>query len=72
VAPDDDAVDGLVFAEVVRLGGSISAEHGVGRAKARWLGLQRSAAELAAFRAIKSALDPAGILNPGVIVTDPA
>jgi len=47
------------------------AEHGVGVAKVRWLALDRSAAELAAMRVIKHALDPDGILNPGVLL-DPA
>lgn len=50
--------------------GSISSEHGVGRAKAEWLGLSRSPAEIAAMRRIKDALDPAGTLNPGVLLTD--
>jgi FAD/FMN-containing dehydrogenase len=67
VDPDDDAADEAVLRLVARYGGSISAEHGIGRAKAAWLGLSRSAEEIAAFRAIKRALDPAGILNPGVI-----
>lgn len=48
--------------------GSISSEHGVGRAKAHWLPLSRSAEEIAAMRRIKDALDPAGILNPGVLL----
>ncbi len=48
-------------------GGTISAEHGIGRAKAAMLPLSRSAAEIAAMRAIKPALDPAGLLNPGVL-----
>jgi FAD/FMN-containing dehydrogenase len=68
VDPDDDAVDEAVLRLVARYGGSISAEHGIGRAKTAWLGLSRSAEEIAAFRAIKRALDPAGILNPGVIL----
>ena len=68
VDPGDDTIDGTVFALVADLDGSISAEHGIGVAKRRWLGLNRSPAELAAFRAIKQALDPAGILNPGVII----
>lgn len=60
-------LDEAVYTMVVGMGGSISAEHGVGTAKSRFLPLQRSAAELAAMRAIKSALDPAGILNPRAI-----
>ena len=50
------------------LGGSISAEHGVGVAKAGWISLCRSAADIAAMTGIKRAFDPAGILNPGVIL----
>ena len=52
------------------LGGTISAEHGVGVAKARWLHLVRTPAELAAMAAVKHALDPAGILNPGVLSSE--
>jgi FAD/FMN-containing dehydrogenase len=66
--PDDDAVDDAVLHLVAERGGSISAEHGIGRAKARWLHLARSPAEVAAYRAVKSALDPAGILNPHVLI----
>jgi FAD/FMN-containing dehydrogenase len=67
-APDDDRVDGAVLEAVAARGGSISAEHGIGTAKRRWLALNRTPAELAAFAAIKRALDPAGILNPAVLV----
>ena len=49
------------------MGGSISAEHGIGVAKARWLHFTHSEADIAAIRAVKAALDPHGILNPGVI-----
>ena len=56
----------LVFA--AGLGGSISAEHGIGTAKRPWLHLNRSEAEITAFRSIKAALDPAGILNPNVLL----
>jgi FAD/FMN-containing dehydrogenase len=52
----------------VELGGTIAAEHGVGIQKTADLPLARSAADLAAMRAIKAALDPRGILNPGVVV----
>jgi FAD/FMN-containing dehydrogenase len=69
--PDDDRVDAAVFELVAEAGGSISAEHGIGTAKRRWLHLNRSQAEIAAFRALKSALDPAGILNPAVLLPPP-
>jgi FAD/FMN-containing dehydrogenase len=65
--PEDEAVDVAVLQLVASMEGSISAEHGIGRAKAAWLALSRSPAELAAMQAIKTALDPEGILNPGVI-----
>jgi FAD/FMN-containing dehydrogenase len=66
--PDDEAVDDAVLGLVVELGGSISAEHGIGVAKKSWLVRDRSPAEVAAMRAIKGALDPDGILNPGVLL----
>jgi FAD/FMN-containing dehydrogenase len=68
LAPDDERVDEQVLGWVAELGGSISAEHGVGTAKRRWLRLTRSTDEIAAMRAIKSALDPAGILNPNALL----
>ncbi len=68
VEPDDERVDDAVFRAVAEVGGSISAEHGVGTAKRRWLELNRSAAELRAFASIKHALDPDGIMNPHVLV----
>jgi FAD/FMN-containing dehydrogenase len=70
VAPDDERVDHTVLSLVAELGGSISAEHGIGTAKKRWLHLNRSAPEIAAMRAIKRALDPAGVLNPNVLLSD--
>jgi FAD/FMN-containing dehydrogenase len=48
-------------------GGSISAEHGIGTAKRRWLHLSRTAEEISAFRSIKQALDPDGVLNPNAL-----
>ncbi|MEO3781842.1 FAD-binding oxidoreductase [Actinocorallia sp. B10E7] len=57
-----------VLRRVALAGGSISAEHGVGRAKSSWLHLSRSPAELAAFRAVKRALDPGCLLNPGALL----
>ena len=52
---------------VVSLEGSISAEHGIGRAKAPYLHLQRNEHEISLFREMKKAFDPKGILNPDVI-----
>ena len=68
LAADDLSVDDRVMRYVAELGGSISSEHGIGTAKRAWLHLNRSDAELAAFRRIKEALDPAGILNPNVLL----
>lgn len=64
---ESDAITLMVLEEVGIRGGSISAEHGVGRAKAKYLHLSRSPAEIEAMRAIKQALDPRGTLAPGVI-----
>jgi FAD/FMN-containing dehydrogenase len=69
-AGDRDGVTEAVLRYVASLHGSISAEHGIGRAKTQWLGLSRSATEIAAMRSIKTALDPGKILNPGVIFPD--
>ena len=52
---------------VASLGGSISAEHGIGLVKKPYLRYSRSPEEIAMLRAIKRALDPKGILNPGKI-----
>ena len=68
--PDDERLDDEVLEIVVGLGGSISAEHGIGRAKRRWLTRVRGPADVDAMRAIKRALDPAGLLNPGVVLPD--
>jgi len=71
VAPDDERVTDAVLRLVADLHGSISAEHGIGTAKRRWVHLTRSPAELRALRAIKDALDPNGTLNPHVLLPDP-
>ncbi len=53
--------------KVVALGGVITGEHGVGLAKSPFIPLQHSTAEIAAMQAVKDALDPNGILNPGKV-----
>jgi FAD/FMN-containing dehydrogenase len=70
VDPHDDGATDAVLRVVARHGGSVSAEHGIGRAKRRWLHLTRSDTEIELLRAIKAALDPAGLLNPGVLLPD--
>jgi FAD/FMN-containing dehydrogenase len=68
VASDDEVVDDVVLRLVAARGGSISAEHGIGSLKRRWLHLSRSDVEIDAFRAIKQALDPRSVLNPNVLL----
>ena len=65
--PADGRHEDAVFGLVASLGGSISAEHGIGALKARWLPLARSAGERALFARIRSALDPTATLNPHIL-----
>lgn len=58
----------IVHDRVHALGGSISAEHGIGRLKVDDLARYGDPAKLAAMRAIKTALDPLGIMNPGAVL----
>lgn len=69
--PLDDGVDDAVLDLVVGLDGAVSAEHGLGVAKARWLARARTAGDVAAMRALKDAWDPRGLLNPGVLFPRP-
>jgi FAD/FMN-containing dehydrogenase len=69
LSPDDTAADDAVLDLVVELGGSISAEHGIGVAKRDAFARSTPPAELAAMRSLKQALDPTSILNPGVLFT---
>jgi glycolate oxidase len=62
------ATVGAVYAEAIRLGGTVTAEHGVGLTSRDYLPVLRSPAYLEVLRAIKSALDPNGILNPGKLL----
>ena len=66
-APADGRHENAVFSLVASLGGSISAEHGIGALKARWLPLARTDAERALFARIRSAFDPSATLNPNVL-----
>jgi FAD/FMN-containing dehydrogenase len=66
--PEDSRVDDAVLELTLSCGGTISAEHGVGLAKALWLERARGAEEVAAMRSIKRALDPDNLLNPGAVL----
>jgi glycolate oxidase len=62
-----DAARAAMYAVVLELGGTVSGEHGTGLVKREWLVRQRGETHVRAMRAIKSALDPEGILNPGKV-----
>ena len=66
-AHQPEQIADTVLRAVASMGGTISAEHGIGIAKTPWLHLIRTPAELAAQAAIRRALDPQGLLNPGVL-----
>ena len=63
-----DMIERVVYGIVAGFGGSVSAEHGIGRTKRPYLALSRSPEELALMGVIKRALDPAGLLNPGRVL----
>jgi glycolate oxidase len=73
IARDDaerEAVERVIEAtlrHVLSLGGTVSAEHGIGKLKRRWLPLQSTPAQLGVMRAVKRELDPMGLLAPGNI-----
>lgn len=62
------AIETAIYDLVRRYDGAVSAEHGIGTLKRKVLGHSRSPDELAAMRAIKAALDPKNILNPGKVL----
>ena len=63
-----EEMDRIVYGLVREMGGSVSAEHGIGTLKKKWLGHARSEAEIALMRTLKAALDPDGLLNPGKVI----
>jgi FAD/FMN-containing dehydrogenase len=67
-AASKPALRSLVYDIVLELGGSFSAEHGVGLLKRELMDLHKSGIELSMMRAIRTALDPRGLLNPGKVV----
>jgi FAD/FMN-containing dehydrogenase len=67
----EHAIQSSVYTLVKRYGGSISAEHGIGRLKRGDLARFKNQVDLAVMRAIKHALDPNGIMNPGKVLPTP-
>jgi FAD/FMN-containing dehydrogenase len=63
-----DQVNRIVFDVVAALGGSISAEHGLGQLKREAIRAHKSALELELMRTLKRALDPQGLMNPGKVL----
>ena len=77
LAPEDfvaacESVNTKVFDMVQQLGGSVSAEHGVGMLKKPYLTYTRSPQEIAYMSELKRVFDPRGIMNPGKLVDLPA
>ena len=67
---ETEAINRIVHDIVMAHNGSITAEHGVGRLRRAELTRARAPVELAMMRALKAAMDPAGILNPGKVLPD--
>jgi FAD/FMN-containing dehydrogenase len=61
-------VERVVYEPLGAIGGSISAEHGIGLERRMHLGISRTREEIATMRTLKAALDPRGILNPGKVL----
>jgi FAD/FMN-containing dehydrogenase len=64
----EDAIEQAVYDAIDRFEGSISAEHGVGLARREDIARRKAPAEIAMMRAVKAALDPTGIMNPGKMI----
>jgi FAD/FMN-containing dehydrogenase len=71
LAKNEGPVNALVYDEVLKLGGSISAEHGIGALKRDELARRGAPVALAMMHAIKKAIDPAGLMNPGRVLSAP-
>src|SRR5439155_20775436 len=63
-----EAVNAVVYEVVAAMGGSISAEHGLGQLKREEIRRHKSPLELELMRSLKQALDPSGLMNPGKVL----
>ncbi len=64
------AVQADLYQAAIDLGGSVTGEHGIGSARREWMERQRGTDAIRVMRAIKTALDPQGLLNPGRVLPD--
>ena len=53
---------------VIAMGGTVAAEHGIGKLKRKWIGMQLSPLQLGVMRAVKATIDPLGLMNPGKVL----
>jgi len=63
-----DQINDLVYGPLKDLGGSISAEHGIGQHKKHYLYISRTDQEIQLMKTLKQTMDPRNILNPGKII----
>ena len=63
-----EPVGDAIMAIVQEFGGSVSAEHGIGQLKKRYLKYTRSEAEINQLKSLKRAFDPDGVMNPGKVI----
>lgn len=61
----DQEIEIAVYGAVRELGGSVSAEHGIGSDKLPWLRYSRNGSEIKLMQSIRELIDPNGIMNPG-------
>ncbi|QRN41109.1 MAG: FAD-binding protein [Neisseriaceae bacterium] len=66
----EEQLNRLVYTEVIKHSGTIAAEHGIGQLKKKWLSLVRTEQEIQIMSALKKAIDPKNIMNPGKIIPD--
>ena len=69
LADHEAEVNRLVYDTALQLGGTLSAEHGIGQLKRDELARRKSPVALGMMRAVKQALDPLGLMNPGRLIS---
>lgn len=68
IDPTGHGIETIVYGIIRKFGGSVSAEHGIGLHKRPWLHYSKTETELETLRALKGAMDPKGIMNPGKVL----